>query len=120
VRSKSAPKKPSLRLRYWIFEAKKRLPDAENKPPTGCHNLKSLFGVVNIVIRRLFISNLGRWIKKAQLFGVLVQFCRAFALHGVIPVEETIAPLNFSPISLRELGLGAIWRCHGESHLHRE
>jgi hypothetical protein len=63
VRSKSAPKKPSLRLRYWIFEAKKRLPDAEKKSPTRCHNLKSLFSVVNIVIRGIFTGNLRRWRK---------------------------------------------------------
>jgi hypothetical protein len=63
VRSKSAPKKPSLRLRYWIFEAKKRLPDTENKSPTRWYYLKSLFSVVNIMIRHIFIGNLRQWEK---------------------------------------------------------
>jgi hypothetical protein len=80
------------------------LPDAENKSPTQSHIRKSLFHVVNIAIRRIFISNLYRWRKKPQLFSILVAVLPRIPASRAHPGGKgRIAALNFNPISLREL-----------------
>jgi hypothetical protein len=71
----SAPKKPIPRLGYWIFEAKKRLPDAK-KIFTECHIL-NLCLVVNIVIR--LFSSPTRSGEKTN-FGVLCNFAAHLAI----------------------------------------